>query len=85
MIKRVACWLGFTLIRLGWWICNRGNDLVKSDGCTGTYIKRKHTTYKIEFDRQWEKENRKAKLEQQIKKHEEKIRRLQYEIDFELR
>lgn len=84
MIKRISWWLGFTLIRLGWWIYGNTDRLVDC-GCSGLYIKRKHITYKVEIDRKWEKEQRKAKLEKQIKKHEEEISRLRYEIDFNLR
>ena len=85
MIRQLGLWFGFTLIRLGWHIYGNTFGFTKSYTCQGLSVERKHITYSINFDREWEKKQRKAKLEQEIKKHEEKIKRLQYEIDFELR
>lgn len=83
MIKRVTAWLGFALIRLGWCIYNSTEEMMKM--CLGATIESKSTKYSIEFNIQWRKAQRKAKLEKQIKKHEEEISRLQYEIEFKLR
>ena len=85
MISRIGGWLGLSLLRLGWYIYIHTDRCLVSLDVWDLCVERKHIKYRIEIDREWKKEQRKAKLEKQIKKHEEEIRRLQYEIDFKLR